>query len=235
MPYRSLVWGRPCVNGATQVLAKSCKPIPVMLMGALMGKRYPFKKYINVAVITAGVAIFMGCGDKAKSSDGAGAQDGTMMAFGVLLLFISLCFDGGTGAYEDVLMRDVHVGPFTLMYNIHFGKVILAFIALLAFNEVRGLPSLPSAFLLPSLSAYLHGSCIPAASHSLRPCARSTIFFSCVFRRDPYFSFSVGGRPSCPRPCSCSCMSFDLCAADSQLEPRCCPTASLPLEPESVG
>lgn len=27
-----------------QVLAKSCKPIPVMIMGALMGKKYPIKK-----------------------------------------------------------------------------------------------------------------------------------------------------------------------------------------------
>ena len=30
-----------------QVLAKSCKPVPVMLMGALMGKSYPMKKYIK--------------------------------------------------------------------------------------------------------------------------------------------------------------------------------------------
>ena len=27
-----------------QVLAKSCKPIPVMIMGAFLGKKYPIKK-----------------------------------------------------------------------------------------------------------------------------------------------------------------------------------------------
>jgi hypothetical protein len=43
-----------------QVLAKSCKPVPVMIMGALMGKRYPLRKYINVVMIVAGVAMFMG-------------------------------------------------------------------------------------------------------------------------------------------------------------------------------
>ena len=45
-----------------QVLAKSCKPIPVMIMGAMRGKKYPLQKYINVAVITLGVALFMGGG-----------------------------------------------------------------------------------------------------------------------------------------------------------------------------
>ena len=43
-----------------QVLAKSCKPVPVMLMGALMGKRYPLRKYFNVFLIVSGVALFMG-------------------------------------------------------------------------------------------------------------------------------------------------------------------------------
>jgi UDP-galactose transporter B1 len=43
-----------------QVLAKSCKPVPVMLMGALMGKKYPLKKYMNVVLIVFGVALFMG-------------------------------------------------------------------------------------------------------------------------------------------------------------------------------
>jgi hypothetical protein len=45
-----------------QVLAKSCKPVPVMLMGALMGKKYPPKKYMKVALIVGGVGLFMGGG-----------------------------------------------------------------------------------------------------------------------------------------------------------------------------
>ena len=43
-----------------QVLAKSCKPVPVMIMGAAMGKKYPLRKYINVCIIVLGVALFMG-------------------------------------------------------------------------------------------------------------------------------------------------------------------------------
>lgn len=42
-----------------QVLAKSCKPVPVMLMGAVMGKKYPAKKYVKVVLIVGGVCLFM--------------------------------------------------------------------------------------------------------------------------------------------------------------------------------
>lgn len=119
-----------------QVLAKSCKPIPVMIMGACMGKKYPVKKYVNVAVITLGVAMFMGMGDKKKGNSNDADKSGPMMYFGVVLLFLSLCFDGGTGAYEDKLMSVEHVGPFTLLYNIQKGKAILAFLMLVIFNEV---------------------------------------------------------------------------------------------------
>lgn len=53
------------------------------------------------------------------------------------LLFISLCFDGGTGAYEDKLMSVHSVGPFDLMYNIQMGKTILAGIGLIVLNQVH--------------------------------------------------------------------------------------------------
>lgn len=52
------------------MLGKSCKPIPVMVMGAFLGKKYPLKKYANVALIVAGVALFM------HSGSGAGKPGG---------------------------------------------------------------------------------------------------------------------------------------------------------------
>ena len=110
-----------------------------MLMGALMGKKYPVRKYINVALIVGGVALFMGGGDQKKKGGGAGAEgaSGTAQLFGLLLLFISLCFDGGTGAYEDKLMSVHSVQPFDLMFNIQLGKTILAGIGLLVLNQIH--------------------------------------------------------------------------------------------------
>ena len=91
-----------------QVLFKSCKPVPVMLFGLLLGKKYSIRKYVNVIIITVGVALFMNGGSSLKkSSSGGSSADYTFM--GALLLSISLCFDGATGAYEDKLMSQDHV------------------------------------------------------------------------------------------------------------------------------
>lgn len=124
-----------------QVLAKSCKPVPVMIMGALMGKKYPLRKYINVCLIVLGVGLFMGGGSSQKketvSSTDEDTTSGSMQAFGIILLFISLCFDGGTGAYEDKLMAVHKVEPFDLMYNIQLGKTILAGVGLVVLNQVH--------------------------------------------------------------------------------------------------
>jgi UDP-galactose transporter B1 len=118
-----------------------------MLMGAAMGKKYPARKYANVLMIVFGVALFMWAGaggdkKKAAPSDGAEADSEDSNAspsqvIGIVLLFVSLCFDGGTGAYEDKLMSVHSVQPFDLMYNIQLGKTILAFIGLLVLNQLH--------------------------------------------------------------------------------------------------
>eukprot|EP00980_Cylindrotheca_fusiformis_P004076 scaffold880_cov132-Cylindrotheca_fusiformis.AAC.72 len=121
-----------------QVLAKSCKPVPVMLMGALMGKKYDTRKYINVIMIVTGVALFMGGGSNNKGKhDQDEDKSSSSQAVGIILLFVSLCFDGGTGAYEDKLMSVHSVQPFDLMYNIQLGKTILAGVALLVLNQLH--------------------------------------------------------------------------------------------------
>lgn len=78
----------------------------------------------------------MGGGDR-KSKGGDDTTSSANQLFGLLLLFISLCFDGGTGAYEDKLMSVHSVQPFDLMFNIQLGKTILAGIGLLVLNQMH--------------------------------------------------------------------------------------------------
>jgi solute carrier family 35 (UDP-galactose transporter), member B1 len=82
----------------------------------------------------------MGGGDKKKKGGGGGGGDDDMspsQLIGIIMLFISLCFDGGTGAYEDKLMSVHSVQPFDLMYNIQLGKTILAGVGLLVLNQMH--------------------------------------------------------------------------------------------------
>lgn len=91
-------------------------------------------------MIVLGVALFMGGGGKRKkegATDDVDNMPSSGQMIGVLLLFISLCFDGGTGAYEDKLMSVHSVQPFDLMFNIQLGKTILAGIGLLVFNQLH--------------------------------------------------------------------------------------------------
>ena len=48
------------VYSTLQVVGKSCKPIPVMILGVLVGRKsYPARKYLFILMIVAGVAMFM--------------------------------------------------------------------------------------------------------------------------------------------------------------------------------
>ena len=92
-----------------QVVGKSCKPIPVMILGVIFGrKRYPLLKYFFVFLIVIGVAMFM-YKDKtpvAKTKEGEEqAKSGDFDIFsyigiGELLLLLSLTCDGLTGAVQ---------------------------------------------------------------------------------------------------------------------------------------
>ena len=51
-------------------MGKSCKPIPVMILGVLLGRKsYPLRKYLFVLLIVAGVAMFMYKDGKVTTKD----------------------------------------------------------------------------------------------------------------------------------------------------------------------
>ncbi|XP_046397096.1 solute carrier family 35 member B1 homolog [Ischnura elegans] len=84
------------VNFPTQVIAKSCKPIPVMVLGVLLGKkRYLIRKYVFVILIVAGIALFM----LKDGKSGPAAEGG--IGVGEVLLLASLSMDGLTGAVQE--------------------------------------------------------------------------------------------------------------------------------------
>ena len=91
---KALMW----VNYPTQVVGKSCKPIPVMILGVLIGrKRYPILKYLFIVLIVLGVALFM---YKDGKTTGKSEESG-VIGIGEILLIISLTCDGLTGAVQE--------------------------------------------------------------------------------------------------------------------------------------
>ena len=65
-----------------QVLGKSAKPIPVMILGVLVAKkRYPIQKYMFVLLIVIGVAMFI-----FKDSKSGKVQEDQTLGWGGILL-----------------------------------------------------------------------------------------------------------------------------------------------------
>lgn len=91
-----------------QALGKSCKMIPVMLMGIVIRKRrYKPREFMCVALITMGVAMFSW---KSKKSAVGNSP------LGFLLLFASLFMDGVTGPLQERLIARHNPSTHQLMF-----------------------------------------------------------------------------------------------------------------------
>ena len=88
------------VDYLTFVLAKSCKLLPVMFLHVTFyRRRYPLSKYLIVATVTAGVAVFtLYHPPKAGKSPRNPAKSSY---YGLSLLGINLLFDGLTNTTQD--------------------------------------------------------------------------------------------------------------------------------------
>jgi UDP-galactose transporter B1 len=94
------------VSYPTQVLGKSCKMVPVMAGGIVLGgKRYSAVEYMQVALITLGVCVFNFGGKRKKG----GAVD---QPYGLALIAASLLMDMVTGGLQDkVKLRTKQLNP----------------------------------------------------------------------------------------------------------------------------
>ncbi|KAK3955260.1 UAA transporter family-domain-containing protein [Pseudoneurospora amorphoporcata] len=111
------------IDYITYILAKSCKLLPVMFLHiTLFRKRYPLYKYLVVAAVTAGVAVFtLHSGSKKKGGVNSGQT-----SWGLLLLGINLLFDGLTNSTQDYIFQTFqpYTGPQMMMANNLLSSVI---------------------------------------------------------------------------------------------------------------
>ncbi|GMF47453.1 unnamed protein product [Phytophthora fragariaefolia] len=157
------------VSYITRILGKSCKSIPVMVMGVLLGKKYAFKKYVSVLVLCVGVAVFLlgtahekhhHAAQHHDSHDSLPEQERTPnMVLGFSLLVLSLLFDGATGALEDKFMEAYHIGAFDLMYYVNIYKALFSAAGMVVNGEVPVflqyvVPSLPNLMMLSLTGAF---------------------------------------------------------------------------------
>lgn len=114
----------------TQVIAKSSKPIPVMLIGVLLAnKRYTVQKYFFVLMIVVGVIMFIYKDGKDKDSD-------ANHHIGLMLVGMSLLSDGVLGAIEDRMRAATKPSTFDFMFSINMYSAVFLTIATIATGEI---------------------------------------------------------------------------------------------------
>ena len=87
----------PTTLCVAQVLAKSCKMIPVMLMGTILGgKVYSSLEYVCALLIAAGISLFA----KQSAAEVTKKLASPNAPLGYLLCFLNLAFDGYTNAMQ---------------------------------------------------------------------------------------------------------------------------------------
>lgn len=102
------------VSFPTQVLAKSCKIMPVMLMGRIVSRqRYEFYEYLTAALISLGMVCFL-----LGSADGSAHHSTVTTLAGVLLLVLYLVADSFTSNWQAALFRQYGMSSVQMMCGV---------------------------------------------------------------------------------------------------------------------
>ncbi|KAH8104498.1 UDP-galactose transporter, partial [Cristinia sonorae] len=112
------------------VLGKSCKLVPVMLMNVLLYRRkFAPHKYLVVAMVTAGITMFMGFGEekpsKSHGKNGNGELSMYTQFIGIGYLLINLAIDGATNSTQDEIFARYKVSGQQMMFWINLFCTIL--------------------------------------------------------------------------------------------------------------
>ncbi|KAG8977294.1 UDP-galactose transporter, partial [Tulasnella sp. 427] len=105
------------ISYPTMVLGKSCKLVPVMIMNVLLYRRkFAAHKYLVVAMVTAGITMFMAFGEQG-GKHGKGAAQSSL--WGLFLLIVNLAIDGATNSTQDEIFSKYKVTGQQMMFWIN--------------------------------------------------------------------------------------------------------------------
>jgi UDP-galactose transporter B1 len=123
------------ISYPTQVIAKSSKPIPVMILGVLLAhKRYTIQKYLFVLLIVVGVVLFIYDGkkaEKAKDTEEANSH------LGLMFIGLSLLADGVLGGIEDRMRAKTKPTALNFMFKINAFTAIFLIVGTVATGEMK--------------------------------------------------------------------------------------------------
>jgi len=116
------------ISYPAMVLGKSCKLVPVLIMNVLLYRRkFAPYKYFVVALVTAGITMFMAFGDQKKGSKGAKQQPAGVWSsmIGMVYLLINLAMDGVLNSTQDEIFSRHKVTGQQMMLFMNINSALL--------------------------------------------------------------------------------------------------------------
>lgn len=114
------------------MLTKSCKLVPVMLVGTIVYQRkYSLSDYLSVGLITLGIALFsLAKAQKPAvphvddSADGDGWSPHLQQLLGIVLVCANIMLDGFTNQEQERIKQQHKIGALEMMKNINLWQCI---------------------------------------------------------------------------------------------------------------
>jgi UDP-galactose transporter B1 len=110
------------------VLVKSCKPVPVILVGLVVYRRtYTWYKIVGVILLCAGIALFSsakGGSVKSPAASGSGSSDSFNLGVGIVLVAGNLILDGFTNNEQDEIFSRHGATSVELMKYVNMWSVL---------------------------------------------------------------------------------------------------------------
>uniref|UniRef100_A0A7S2MHM3 Sugar phosphate transporter domain-containing protein n=1 Tax=Octactis speculum TaxID=3111310 RepID=A0A7S2MHM3_9STRA len=121
------------VSFPLQVLFKSAKVIPVMVMGKVLNKQvYVWAEYGEAMAITVGVAMF------SLASSGS-SDDKTSSMYGFLMLLLYICSDSFTAQWQDKIYKKYpnnQIDQYQMMFGVNCSAIIITISMLIIGNDM---------------------------------------------------------------------------------------------------
>jgi UDP-galactose transporter B1 len=131
------------IDYPTQILGKSCKLVPVMLMNIILYRRkFALHKYLVVGTVTAGISLFMLCAPVSASKSSKGASSNSL--FGVGLLLVNLLIDGAINSTQDEVFVRYKMSGTQMMFFMNAFATLITLITMLV--PLPNIPLLNSIF-----------------------------------------------------------------------------------------
>ena len=129
------------VSFPTLVLSKTCKSIPVMLMGKIVSnKTYPYYEYAFALVLSLGVSLFV---LESGTEEASGVKETTLA--GVVIIIGYLGFDSFTANWQSEIYKQYKISSVQMMYGVNLFSSLLTVISL-----IQRAALLPSLYFLAS-------------------------------------------------------------------------------------